>query len=218
MSKQFIVIILVFIAGFFGLLLQNRDGTPTEAGSVTNHTIGESELGINVTEYGDFQCSACFRYHPILQQLKEKYKDQVVFQFRHFPIVSSHPNAMVAHRAAEAASKQGKFWEMHDRLFESAYVFTGEQLVPTNWAASNNPSSEIETYAEELGLDMEQYRADVQASSTGADIQADIQAGNDARVTGTPTFLINGQRIDTPNSFEAFDQLIQDAIAEKSTG
>ena len=82
--------------------------------------VGESKSGVTLIEYGDFQCPACQQYYPIFKQIKEKYKDQITVQFRHFPIVSAHQNAMVAHRAAEAASNQGKFWEMHDLLIRKS--------------------------------------------------------------------------------------------------
>lgn len=218
MSNRFLLVILASVAVFVGLLVFNRSETPPVSSELTNHVKGSSELGVTLTEYADFQCTACFTYHPLLQQLKEKYEGRVAFQFRHYPIVTSHPNAMAAHRAAEAAGKQGKFWEMHDKLFESAYVYNEQgQPVAVNWVASSNPGSDIERYAEELGLNIDQYRQDLAARETAASIQADMQSGKEIGVQGTPTFLLNGEMIETPRSIEAFETIIEEALKEAST-
>lgn len=209
MSKRFLLIMAACVAIFTGLLLINKKdaGAPTAVGQVTNHTYGEGKSGVTVTEYGDFQCPACFNYYPIFKQLKEKYKDQVTFQFRHFPIISAHQNAMAAHRAAEAAGRQSKFWEMHDLLYERQKT----------WETSTNASGVFEDYAMELGLNVDQFKTDVASESANDDVQADFQAGEDAGVVGTPTFFIDGKLIETPNSLEAFEQLIDTAIQEKTT-
>lgn len=209
MSKRFLLVMALITALFVGLLFINKKeaGAPSVSGQVTNHVYGEGKSGVNVTEYGDFECPACYQYYPVFKQLKEKYKDQVTFQFRHFPIVSIHPKAMAAHRAAEAAGRQGKFWEMHDILYEQQ----------NSWKEVPNQATVFEGYATQLGLDMEKFKQDVTSGSVAADIQADIKAGEDAGATGTPTFLIDGIRIDNPNSIEAFEKLIEDAIATKNS-
>jgi protein-disulfide isomerase len=209
MSKRFLLVLAACVAIFAGLLFINKKdaGAPTAKGGVTNHTYGEGQSGVTIVEYGDFQCPACYQYFPIFAQLKEKYKDQVTFQFRHFPIISAHPNAMAAHRAAEAASRQGKFWEMHDLLYSRQ----------KSWESSNNASKVFEDYATELGLNLEQFRQDAASETAAANIQADFKAGEAGGVQGTPTFFINGKKIDSPAGLEAFDQLIQDAIKEKAT-
>lgn len=209
MSKRFLLVLAVFAAIFVGLVLINKQdaGAPTTEGQMTNHTYGEGSSGVTVIEYGDFECDACYRYYPIFKQLKEKHQDRVTFQFRHFPIVSAHPNAMAAHRAAEAAGRQGKFWEMHDLLYERQKTWTG----------SNSAAKQFEDYATELGLDIEKFKTDTSSTSAGADVQADFKAGEAAGVQGTPTFFIDGKKIETPNSIEAFEQLIEDAVKQKTT-
>jgi protein-disulfide isomerase len=209
MSKRFLLVLAAIAALFVGLIFINKQdaGAPTTEGQVTNHTYGQGSSGLVVLEYGDFECDGCYRYYPLFKQLKEKYKDQVTFQFRHFPIVSAHPNAMAAHRAAESASKQGKFWEMHDLLYERQKLWTG----------SNAAAKEFENYATELGLDIEKFKADASSTSAGADIQADFKTGEAAGVQGTPTFFIDGKKIETPNSIEAFEQLIEEAVKQKAT-
>lgn len=208
MSKRFLLVFGVMIAVFAGLIFFNNDaGAPTAPGQLTNHTYGEGQSGVTLVEYGDFQCPACFAYFPIVTQLKEQYKEQITFQFRHFPIVSAHRNAMAAHRAAEAASRQGKFWEMHDLLFANQ----------KSWEGSNNAAETFEGYAGEIGLDMEQYKKDVADGTTAANVQADFKAGEEANVQGTPSFFLDGKQIESPQTFEEFDALIQEAIKNKTT-
>ncbi len=207
MSKRFLLIFGVMVAVFAGLLLFKNDASaPTADGQLTNHTYGEGQSGVTVIEYGDFQCPACFSYFPLVSQIKEKYKDQITFQFRHFPIVSAHRNAMAAHRAAEAASRQDKFWEMHDLLYANQKT----------WEASNNAAQVFEGYATQIGLVMDQYKQDVVDASTGANIDADQKQGEKDGVQGTPTFFIDGKKYETENirSVEDFEKLIDEAIKQ----
>src|SRR5690606_17044329 len=116
-----------------------------------DHVRNSRELKVSLIEYGDFQCPSCASFYPIVRQLKETYNEQVSFVFRHFPLISMHPNAFAASRAAEAAGNQGKFWEMHDKLFETQ----------SSWGqVSVNQQSLFEQYAQELGLDMEKFKTD----------------------------------------------------------
>lgn len=199
MSKNFLIILAVLVLGFAGFIALNKNSTSTDgdAAEASQHTQGAGNKGVTLVEYGDFQCPSCAGYFPILQEVKQKFGDDITFQFRHFPLIQAHQNAMAAHRAAEAASKQDKFWEMHDMLFER------QQL----WANSNSIASVLEGYASELGLDVEQFKQDYQSSETNTAINADIAAGKELKVTGTPTFFINGDKVDngsisTPDELE----------------
>ncbi len=210
MSKRFLLVFGAMVAIFAGLLLFKNDAqAPTVDGQVTNHTYGEGQSGVTVVEYGDFQCPACFSYFPLVAQVKEKYKDQIKFQFRHFPIVSAHRNAKAAHRAAEAASQQSKFWEMHDLLYANQ----------KSWQDSNNAAQVFEGYANQIGLDIEKYKQDVVDASTAANIDADFKQGEKDGVQGTPTFFIEGKKHETEDirSVEDFERLIDEAIKQKST-
>lgn len=211
MSKRFIAILLVFIAIFIGLFVVNKkDATAPDSETVTasNHSQGENQNGVVLLEYGDFQCPACGAYYPVLRDIKAKYNDQISFQFRHFPIVGSHPNAMAAHRAAEAAAKQDKFWEMHDLLYENQRA----------WSSSNNPASIFEDYAQQLSLDLEKYRQDLASAEVKDIIDADVEAGRNAGVAGTPTFFLNGQKIEPSlqTAMDDFSKAIDEAIKTKS--
>lgn len=207
MSKRFLLIMAAGIVIFAGLLFLNKNDEAAVSDEVepTSHTQGTSDLGVSVVEYGDFQCPACFSYFPIFSQLKEEYKDRVIFQFRHFPLIQIHQNAMAAHRAAEAAALQGKFWEMHDLLFQNQ----------KSWETDPNPVQVFEGYAAQLELDIEKFRADASSEEVNAQIQADLRAGQQLGISGTPSFAVDGELIETPGSIDEFKQIIDAALAGK---
>lgn len=219
MSNRFfiglLIAIVLFVGGFAVFKQDKKDGASSGV-QPTNHVKGAGTSGVTLIEYGDFECSACFEYEPIVKKVIEKYGDQITFQFRSFPITSKHPNSFAAHRAAEAAAKQGKFWEMHDILYARAYQQTAQGPAPIEWVATSNPSTFFESYAREIGLNLEQFKSDAASSEVNDFINADIAASKDVPVSGTPTFLINGKKIETPTSLEDFYKLIDEAIAEKA--
>lgn len=208
--KQIIIVALAVIAIVGGAVVLSGDKESSlDEGTLSNNFYGQEDGIVTVTEYGDFQCPSCAQFYPIVSQIKEQFADQIRFEFRHFPLVQIHPNAQAAHRAAEAAGNQGKFWEMHDLLYERQQ----------SWSSGTNPASVFESYAQEIALDMEQYRTEVSSSEILATINADVASGKDLDVTGTPTFFIDGQRIDdlnTVSSVEGFATEIQIAIEAKS--
>ena len=150
----------------------------------------EQEPKVTVIEYGDFQCPFCGIVYPIVSEVSEEYKDNpdVRFIYRHFPIVSAHASAMVAHRAAEAAGKQGKFYEMHDILFENQTEWGGTPQAPIPPEQSDDI---IRGYAEQLGLDLDQYDADYADPATLQAINSQQQTGEAIGINSTPTFFIN---------------------------
>jgi len=210
MNRNFLLVLLACVAVFVGLIFFNKkDATAPESNIQTsNHIRSEGTTGVTLIEYGDFECPACGAYYPLLKQLGEKYKGQVTFQFRNFPIASIHRNAMVAHRAAEAADLQGKFFAMHDVLYERQQ----------EWAKVSNPISILESYAQELGLDMTKFKQDMSSAAVNDVIQADLRAGQALNVSGTPGFVLNDKLIENPNDLEAFSKVLDDAIKEKTTG
>jgi protein-disulfide isomerase len=216
MNSRFTIVIIVLVAIFGGIFFvsKNKANAPNGSnGQVTvqpsNHTKGEGKKSVTLVEYGDFQCPACGAYYPIVEQVVEKYKSDITFQFRNFPISNIHPNAMAAHRAAEAAGMQGKYWEMYGLLYQNQ----------SSWQNAGSPATIFQGYASSLGLNIDKYRQDVAGSATNAVIQADIKAGTKLGVTGTPTFFIDGKKIDqNPQDLESFNKLIENAIANKSNG
>lgn len=134
-------------------------------------------------EYGDFECPACASYHPVLKQIHEEYGDRIRFVFRHFPL-PVHRNSRIAARAAEAAGAQGKFWEMHDALFETQ----------AEWTGKSNAQSLFSDYARALGLDMERFERDMRSTEIGRKIDDAYKSGLRYGVDATPSFFINNTR------------------------
>lgn len=201
---------LVCVAAIVGFLIFGKDGSKKDFGStqLTNHTTGSDKSGVTFVEYADFQCPACSRFFPVVRQVKEKYKDRVTFQFRHFPLVEIHQNALLSARAAEAASMQGKFWEMHDLLFQNQQ----------SWSEVTDPTPEFEKYAKQLGLDVEKFKTDLKSEAVNKAIQADRNDAKSQGFQGTPTFILNGQKLeDAQDSLEYFSQKIDEAIKSKQS-
>lgn len=223
MSNKFFVGILIIIAVVFGgLMLNDRKSNNPNSGdgpsqSATQHTKGSDKTGVVLVEYGDMECKFCWAKEPLVKEVIEKYKDQITFQFRHFPLNQIHPNAFAAHRVLEAAGKQGKFWEMHDLLFERAYQIGGNDVIPTEWVATKSPMSFFESYAKELGLDIDKLKEDAASQEINNAINADIKEGQKFGISGTPTFVLDGVKIETPADLEEFSKLIDEAIKKKST-
>ena len=211
MSKRFLIILLALFTVFIGVIVfskqneENNGSVDTQSGS--NHVEGGENTAVTLVEFGDFQCPACASYFPLLQQVKEEYGDSITFQFRHFPLVNIHPNAMAAHRAAEAAGNQNKFWEMHDLLYQR------QQL----WKDSQNPAQVFEDYATELGLNIDQFKQDVASQSVLDVINADVKIGQDIGAQSTPTFVLNGQVLESPpQNIEGFKALIDAELAKQN--
>lgn len=206
--KQILIIVLVVVGIIGGAILLSGDDE-VATGALSNNFYGQESGIITVTEFADFQCPACAGFFPIVSQVKEQFADQIRFELRHFPLVQIHPNATAAHRAAQAAANQGKFWEMHDLLYSRQQ----------SWSTVNNPGEVFEQYAQELQLDMDKYRSEVSGSEVLGVINADIEEGKRLGVTGTPTFFVDGERIDDLSALstvEDFAAFIQEKIDEKT--
>lgn len=203
-----LVAVVVVLVGLFFVTKPDDEGSNTsteDPAKVTSvdHTKWNTDAKVTLIEYGDFQCSACATYHPILKQLETEYGKDIQFVFRHFPLRNIHPNAQSASLAAEAAGKQGKFWEMHDQLFETQQA----------WGRiSTNLQSQFEDYAQELGLDMDKFRKDYADTATAKRINNDLDTGKSLGATGTPTFILNGKMIETPADATAFGKILDDAL------
>ncbi len=160
--------------------------------------VGDTKSQVTLIEYSDFQCPACGAYYPLVKQLVKDFPNLAVV-YRHFPL-QQHGNARIAAQAAEAAGMQGKFWEMHDLLFD------GQRF----WSEEKNAKDIFNTYAEKLGLNLEKFKADFDSSEVKNNIEADVQSGT-AQIDGTPTFFLNNQKIQNPQSYEQFRGIIQQA-------
>lgn len=212
MDKRFVVILLVILGIFVGYFAFTKSDNTTEStkttAQTTNHTVGAGNKKVTLQEFGDFQCPVCGQYFPILKEIKQKYGDDITFQFSHFPLDSIHPNARGASRAAESAGNQGKFFEMHDLLYENQQA----------WSNSSNAKSIFDAYAKQLNLDMTKYEADYISELTNDIINADINLGKSKNVTGTPTFYLNGRQLEDNErrSLEELTKAIDAEIAKVS--
>jgi|AntRauTorcE11897_2_1112592.scaffolds.fasta_scaffold14089_2 protein-disulfide isomerase len=153
-----------------------------------------NEAKVVLTEYSDFQCPACAYFFPMVEKLKKEYGDKLEVNYRYFPL-NSHQFAMLAARAAEAARNQGKFQEMHDLLFQNQ----------RQWSSSGNPQPTFVNYAKRIGLDVSQFKEDLNAAETQKEVIEQKKKGIERGVDSTPTFYINGEEMVTlPRTYEQF--------------
>lgn len=170
--------------------------------SESDWSLGNKDAKVSLIEYGDYQCPACGAYHPLVKQLMQEFGNDVRFAARHFPLRQVHPNADLAARAAEAAGRQGKFWEMHDMLFERQ----------NDWSAKSRPKNIFADYAGRIGIDQARFELDIELDEVKQEVQQDFSSGNASGVSSTPTFFLNGTKIKNPQGYEEFKKLISDAI------
>lgn len=163
---------------------------------------GNENASVTVVEYLDFECEACRAYYPITTQLKEEFKDSMRLVIRYFPL-GGHRNSRTSAYAAEAAGKQGKFWEMYDLLYTNQGDW-GEQETANQ--------AQFEKYAIEIGLDMEKYRKDVTSEEVKKRIDDSYNEAMSLDLQGTPSFFLNGRAIDSPEGYDEFKNLIENAL------
>jgi protein-disulfide isomerase len=174
---------------------------PVDAVTTNDWLKGNASSTVALIEYSDFQCPACASYFPIVEKVLADYSSKIVFASRHFPL-TQHLNAIPAAKASEAAGAQGKFWEMHDQLF----------IKQADWSETKDAKVIFTGYAEKLGLDMEKFAKDYDSKETADKIQLSLKSGLKAGVDSTPTFYLNGKKIQ-PKNYDEFKKLIDEASA-----
>lgn len=208
----FWALIVVGISGtLFGLSAtagSKPDETPKETKvfidkiSAYDWVKGSRTASAVLVEYSDFQCPACGAYYPLVKRVAEEYGDKLAIVYRNFPLTTIHKNALRGAYAAEAAGQQGKFWEMHDRLFENQ----------KEWSEGENPQKFFDAYATALNLDMDRFRKDMDSRSVKDKVSADAASAEKYEVNGTPTFFLNGKKLDSVRSFDDFKTVIDEAL------
>lgn len=190
MEKRFWIIIGVIAVLFLGFLYfgGGDDSKDNSAGAQpSNHIKGKADAKVTLEEYGDYQCPVCGAYYPVVTQVIEKYQDKIKFQFRNLPLSQAHQHAFAAARAAEAASEQGKFWEMYDALF------TNQQA----WSTAGSVNTFFEQYANQIGLDVNKYKTDFASDKVNRTVNADVTAfKKKGDPMATPTFYLNGKKLE----------------------
>jgi protein-disulfide isomerase len=164
-----------------------------------DHIQGPLESELTLVEYGDYECPYCGEAYPIVKEVQSRMGERLRFVFRNFPISTSHPHAEQAAEAAEAAAAQGRFWEMHDMLYENQRRLRDEDL---------------HTYAEQLGLDIELFHKEMVEHVHAGRVHEDFMSGVRSGVNGTPTFYINDVRHD--DSYDA--EILLDALERAAAG
>lgn len=151
-------------------------------GQIADHIYGNKDAKVVLIEYGDYQCPGCGDAYPIIKQVTEKYKGQLAFVFRNFPLVTMHPNARAAAAAAEAAGLQGKFWEMHNKLYENQ----------SDWEnlTGAERTDKFTEYATSFGLDKTKFLKDLTSDAVAKKIDFDVALGNKAGVSSTPSIYV----------------------------
>jgi protein-disulfide isomerase len=163
-----------------------------------DHIQGPADAAVTLVEYGDFECPYCGAAHPIIKAVQARMGDRLRFVFRNFPITTSHAHAEQAAEAAEAAAGQGRFWQMHDLLFENQRRLRDQDLG---------------AYAEKAGLDVERFDRELAEHVHAARVREDFMSGVRSGVNGTPTFFINGVRHDGSYEVEALVAALERAGA-----
>lgn len=176
------------------------------SGQIGDHVFGKADSKVMLVEYGDFQCPACGSAHPTVKKLTEKYKGQIAFVFRNFPLTNIHPNARAASAAVEAASLQEKYWEMHNFLYENQNAWSS--------LSSDERTDYFVISAKQLGLNADTFKNDMGSENINKKINFDRALGIKADVSATPTFFVNGTKVseDVRTNEDKFEELLKEEM------
>lgn len=161
-------------------------------GQIADHVFGKADSKVVLIEYGDFQCPSCGNAHPQIKEVTEEYDDRVAFIFRNFPLTTIHPNARAASAAVEAAGLQGKYWEMHNLVFESQSAWQG--------LTGTARTDAFIGYAQGLSLDISKFTTDLSSDSVNQKISFDQAIAKKLGINATPTFYLNGEKLNDADS------------------
>ncbi len=193
---------LLLITIIYALMGQGPVYAPDEIAEV-DHSRGNPE-GVKMVIYADFQCPACATEHNVVAQAWNAISNRTQMVFRHYPLTGTHPHAWEAATYAEAAGRQGKFWEMYDLLF----------INQGYWAGLGGIESEFDGYLTQLGLDVEQAHQDIESDGLIQKIRNDQRSGTRAGVRSTPTMFLDGRMVPTPQTAVELVTMINEAAAD----
>jgi protein-disulfide isomerase len=165
----------------------------------TSYAIGPENAKVTLIEVSDFQCPYCNRHSPTMEQIMDEYEGQVRRLWIHFPLTSIHPYAQKASEAAECAADQGKFWQMHDKMFENQSALAVDNL---------------KNYARDLGLNTSSFNDCLDSGKYTSKVQSQARAAQAAGITGTPGTFVNDQLVKGAYPFDTFKQLIDAELAK----
>lgn len=188
-KKHFWKIVFALVVVLMGASVwyaQYASSKANEGVTITDHIKGPQNAKVKLTEYGDFQCPACGAFYPVVSDVLSKYGDQIQFEFKNFPLLTIHPYALPAAKAAEAASQQGKFFEMYDKLYQNQQA----------WSQSATPQVFFDQYAKDIGLNVPQFKEQMKSSIIENHIRQQYEDAQKLGLTGTPSFYLNGQKLE----------------------
>lgn len=222
MDKRFLGILAAIIIIFIGIFAitqnsnSNSSNNSSSGAQATHHVEGQGTSGVTLVEYGDYECPICEAYYLPVKQVQSQFDKQIFFQFRNLPLTAIHQNAFAGARAAEAAGLQGKFWQMHDKLYDNQ----------NSWVSVANPQTLFATYAQQIGLNVSQFDSDYSSGKVNDAINADLAAfAKTGKEQATPTFFLDGQYVSNTQlsdpqtgqpDVNKFVQVINAEIAKKS--
>jgi len=192
----FIIAAIILVVGGVAIWLTQEDKPVYENINSPRPYLGQAEAIVLVEEFSDFQCPACKSAQDSLKNVVAKYGDRIRFEYKHFPLTTIHPQAFRAALASECANDQGKFWEYHDTLFSNQPNFSRAELL---------------AYAESLGLEINSFTACLDARAKNDLVRADMAEASSRRISGTPTFFVNGQLV---QNWGQLDQVVAAALGE----
>ncbi len=207
MNKSFLGLVLIVVLAVVSLFVFAPEVKYTfEKNAIheMDNVKGNRDAKVVLIEYSDFECPACRTYYPILREISTEFGDRIAIVYRHFPLTSIHPNAEFAARAAEAAGKQDKFWEMHDLLFQKQ----------AEWSRVADIVPVFKNYAALVGIDAEKFESDFNSREVKDFVSSQKAHANSSGFPGTPTFVLNGEVINNPSSLEQFKSIISQKINE----
>lgn len=185
--------------------LPSANSTAKDTANITidesDHIKGPANAKVTIVEWSDFQCPACKAYAPVVNTIALMYPNDVRIVYKHFPLKSIHLRAEIAARASAAASIQGSFWEMADKLFAGQDIWSKERGTET-----------FEKYAKELGLNTDKFKQDLESDASKKIVDDDYNQGLDLGLNSTPTFYVNGKKIQNPDSVDAFKAIIESEL------
>lgn len=207
-SIIWLIVVLTLLGSIFGVYKLAKEPSAGPAGAIpdvteADQTRGPQDAKVILVEYSDFQCPACGAFFPVVEDLNKELDGKILFVYRHFPL-PQHQNAELAAYAAEAAGKQGKFWGMHDALFANQ----------NGWSEADSAKTKeyITKYAESVGLNMSRFNDDLDSSDIKDKILTDQRGGLHAKINATPTFYLNGKKVDGFKTYDEFKNLVREAV------
>ncbi len=165
--------------------------------SEMDHCQGSKDALVTLVEYGDYQCPYCGQAYPIVKKLQEEFGDKLEFVFRNFPLTEIHEYSFHAAESSEIADEYGKFWEMHDMLYQNQDNLQDDNLI---------------MMASKLGIDSEEFSKKLQAEEKAKKVKDDFMSGVESGVNGTPSFYINGYKYEGPWDYENLKSAIVSTI------